>query len=136
MQAQVKYRDTAPATYSYHAKKYRKQHMERARFGPEGFAARANRRNNAETGNHAIKAVLGDQIYSKDPLAQRVEILCMCVAWNLMRLVYLEVERGIKVSFAGGVQVLRETKWEHLEDLYDAYRGRSTPRPEAAGQDA
>jgi hypothetical protein len=29
---------------------------------PKGFAAKANRRNNAETGNHAFKAILGDQI--------------------------------------------------------------------------
>jgi hypothetical protein len=53
----------------------------------------------------------------------------MCVAYNLMRLVYLEAERGVQVSFAGGAQVLRETPWQHLEDLYEAYKGRATPKP-------
>jgi len=126
--SQVKVKDNANPTYSQRKKAY-KRRIELSRIDPEGFAAKANRRNNAETGNHAFKAVLGDQIYSKDPLAQRVEILCMCVAWNLMRLVYLEVERDVKVSFAAGAQVLRETPWQHLEDLYDAYRGRATPKP-------
>jgi hypothetical protein len=40
-----------------------------SRIDPEGFAAKANRRNNAETGNYAFEAVLRDQIYSKHPLA-------------------------------------------------------------------
>ena len=71
------------------------------------------RRNNAEVGNHAFKAILGDQIYSKDPLAQKVEILCMALAYNLTRLVFLEVEQGIKVSFAAGAQIMRSTPWQH-----------------------
>jgi hypothetical protein len=33
---------------------------------PDGHAAGANRRNDAETGNHAFKAILGDQLYSKN----------------------------------------------------------------------
>lgn len=74
-----------------------------SQLDPEGYAAKANRRNNAETGNHAFKAFLGDQIFSKDPTAQRNEVLCMCIAYNLTRLVLLEAERGHDVDFAGGV---------------------------------
>ena len=53
----------------------------------------------------------------------------MALAYNLTRLVFLEVEQGIKVSFAAGAQTLRATPWQHLEELYAAYRGRSTPKP-------
>lgn len=60
-------------------------------------------RNNAETGNHAFKAILGDQIYSKSAQAQRCEILCMCIAYNLTRLVLLEAERGVAVDYTEGV---------------------------------
>lgn len=132
MDAQFKVKANANPTYSTQRKKAFKRRVEESRLDPEGFAAKANRRNNAETGNHAFKAILGDQIYSKDPLAQRVEILCMCVAYNLMRLVYLEVEQGIRVSFAAGAQALREKPWQHLEDLYDAYKGRATPKPDTS----
>ena len=127
--SQIKVKDNANPTYSSAKKKAYKQRVESSRIDPEGFAAKANRRNNAEVGNHAFKAILGDQIYSKDPLAQKVEILCMALAYNLTRLVFLEVEQGIKVSFAAGAQIMRSTPWHHLEDLYDAYRGRSTPKP-------
>jgi hypothetical protein len=131
MDAQFKVKRNANPTYSHGGKKAFKRRVEESRLDPEGFAAKANRRNNAETGNHAFKAALGDQIYSKDPVAQRVEILCMAIAYNLMRLTYLEVEQGIQVSFAGGAQVLREQPWQHLVDLFDAYRGRATPKPGA-----
>ncbi|MEA3143754.1 MAG: hypothetical protein QOG31_1078 [Thermoplasmata archaeon] len=131
MDAQFKVKRNANPTRSYASKKAYKRRVEESRLDPEGFAAKANRRNNAETGNHAFKAILGDQIYSKDPLAQQVEILCMAIAYNLMRLVYLEVEQGIQVSFAGGAQVLREQPWQHLIDLYDAFKGRATPKPGA-----
>lgn len=107
IEAQIKVRDTGFPSYSSHRKKYRKAHMIRARLDPEGHAARANRRNNAETGNHAFKAILGDQIYSKNAQAQRCEILCMSIAYNLTRLVLLEVERAVEADFDGGVQHLQ-----------------------------
>jgi hypothetical protein len=106
IEAQVKVRDTGFPSYSHSGKKYRKAHMLSARLDPEGFAAKANRRNNAETGNHAFKAILGDQIYSKSAQAQRCEILCMCIAYNLTRLVYLEVERATEFDFVGGAELL------------------------------
>lgn len=73
---------------------------------PEGYAAEANRSNNADVGNHASRAIPGDQIYSRDATAQRTEILCVCIAHNLTRLGYVEVEPGIEASFEAGVQVL------------------------------
>ena len=104
--AQIKVRGGPISTYSHAGKKFRKRHMLAARLDPEGFAAKANRRNNAETGNHAFKAILGDQIYSKNPTAQRSEILCMCIAYNLTRLVLLESERGVEADFSGRVERL------------------------------
>ncbi|MHB8633033.1 MAG: transposase [Thermoplasmatota archaeon] len=101
--AQIKVRNTPFPSYSSRAKKYRKAHMLGARLDPTGFAAKANRRNNAETGNHAFKAILGDQIYSKSAQAQRCEILCMCIAYNLTRLVLVEETTGRKVDFAAGL---------------------------------
>lgn len=113
--AQIKVRNTPFPSYSTHKKKYRKAHMIAARLDPEGFAAKANRRNNAETGNHAFKATLGDQIYSKNATAQRSEILCMCIAYNLTRLVFLEIERDVEVDFAGGTQILQQTAWMDVQ---------------------
>ncbi|MFO1532416.1 MAG: hypothetical protein ABR562_01755, partial [Thermoplasmatota archaeon] len=73
---------------------------------PDGYAAKANRRNNAETGNHAFKQFLGDQIYSKSAQAQRSEILCMCIAYNLTRLVLVETLLATQVDFEGGISRL------------------------------
>lgn len=115
IEAQIKVRDTGIPTHSHRGKKYRKQHMLAARLDPEGFAAKANRRNNAETGNHAFKAILGDQIYSKSAQAQRCEILCMCIAYNLTRLVLLEVEQGSEIDFLGGIPAL-STQWRNDND--------------------
>jgi hypothetical protein len=112
--AQIKIRNTPFPSYSHSGKKYRKAHMIAARLDPEGFAAKANRRNNAETGNHAFKAILGDQIYSKSAQAQRNEILCMCIAYNLTRLVFAELTTATVADFTGGVQALRTTQWRPL----------------------
>ena len=103
IEAQVKVGDMGFRSNSHSGKKYRIAHMLAAGLGPEGFAAKANGRNHAETGNHAFKAILGDQIYSKSAQAQRCEILCMCIAYNLTRLVLLEVERQAALDFAGGL---------------------------------
>jgi hypothetical protein len=134
--SQIKVKENANPGRSNARKKAYKRRVERAQLDPEGFAARANRRNNAETGNHAFKAIVGDQIYSKDARAQRNEILCMAIAYNLTRLVYLEVERGIEVDFAEGARLLAAAKWERLEALHARHRAelpskmRGAQRPE------
>lgn len=79
---------------------------------------KANRRSNAETGNRAFKAFLGDQIYSTHPVAQRNDILCMAIAYNITRLVVLGVDQGVDVSFVGGAQALAEAQWVDLDTLY------------------
>ncbi|MES2156091.1 MAG: transposase [bacterium] len=99
------------------AKAYR-AYVHQSRIDPEGYAARANRRSNAETGNRAFKAFLGDQIYSSNPTAQRNEILCMAIAYNLTRLVVLSVEHGIEINFVGGAQSLADSTWVDLGTLY------------------
>jgi hypothetical protein len=127
---QIKFKANANPLYSHGKKKAYKRAYERAQIDPEGYAAKANRRNNAETGNHALKAILGDQIFSKDARAQRNEILCMAIAYNLTRLVYLEVERGIEVDFEAGAHVLAAAPWESLEALHAKHRNGDKPRPE------
>jgi hypothetical protein len=97
--AQFKIRNTGPSVQSTHRKKYRKAKMEEASLDPEGYAARANRRSNAEAGNHAFKAMLGDRVYSRGEEAQRNEILCMCIAYNLARLILLEEASGDEATF-------------------------------------
>jgi hypothetical protein len=111
---QIKLKANANPQYSHARKKAYKRTVEGARLDPEGYAAKANRRNNAETGNHAFKAILGDQVYCKGATAQRNEILSMCIAYNLTRLVYLAVERGIEPDFAAGVQHLASQPWQPL----------------------
>ncbi|MCA1810704.1 MAG: hypothetical protein LC623_01680 [Halobacteriales archaeon] len=134
IESQIKVKENANPGRSSARKKAYKRRVERAQLDPEGFAARADRRNNAETGNHAFKAIVGDQIYSKDARAQRNEILCMALAYNLTRLVYLEVERGIEVDFAEGARHLAAAKWERLEDLHARYRAELPKRMQAEGK--
>jgi hypothetical protein len=108
-------------TYSHAGKKFRKAKMLESRvYDRRGYAVKANRRNNAEAGNHAFKAILGDQIFSKGAVAQRNEILCMCIAYNLTRLVYLELEQGVEADFAEGVE--RLAGWVPLDVLYARFR--------------
>ncbi|HLF15867.1 MAG TPA: transposase [Candidatus Thermoplasmatota archaeon] len=127
---QIKFKRNTNPTRSNLKKRAFKRTFEESRIDPEGYAAKANRRNNAETGNHAFKAILGDQIYSKTATAQRNEILCMCIAYNLTRLIYLGLDQGIEVGFAAGAQVLARAEWVPLEWLHAQFRGTSTPRPE------
>jgi hypothetical protein len=148
IEPQIKFRDNANPTKSYWRNKAFKRTYEQARRDPEGYAARANRRNNAETGNRAFKAILGDQIYSKghanksgkvEFTARRNEILCMALAYNLTRLVYLSVERGIPIDFTAGADVLRRTPWRSLEELaadgiQEGYRVPDQVRPEWTGK--
>lgn len=74
-------------------------------------------RSEAEGGNHAFKAVLGDQVYSRNDIAQRNEILCMCIAYNLTRLIYLSLDQGIEVDFTGA-EALAGAEWVSLEVLH------------------
>lgn len=53
----------------------------------------------------------------------------MCIAYNLTRLVYLELEQGIEADFAGGVEILRREPWVPLEELHARFRGRAVPKP-------
>ena len=95
-----------------------KRTVEGARLDPEGYAAKANRRSNAEAGNHAFKSFLGDQIYSRDPEAQINEVLCMCIAYNLARLAYLSLDQGVEIEFAGGAHELAKATWVPLDVLH------------------
>lgn len=121
--SQIKVKANANPRNSYHGNKAFKRRVEESRLDPDGFAAKANRRNNAETGNRAFKAILGDQIFCKSARAQRNEILCMAIAYNLTRLVFLEVERGIQVSFRDGAARLAAGPWASLDDLRSRVTG-------------
>lgn len=117
IEPQIKFKRNANPQGSSARKKAFKRTFEQAQLDPEGYAAKANRRNNAETGNAALKAILGDQVYSRNDVAQRNETLCIAVAYNLTRLVYLSLDQGIQIQFAGGAQVLARASWVPLPEL-------------------
>jgi hypothetical protein len=119
IEPQIKLKANANPGKSNHYNAAYKRTVHQSRIDPEGYAARANRRSNAEAGNHAFKAFLGDQIYSRDPTAQVNEILCMCIAYNLARLVYLAHDQQVEIDFTDGAKVLAETAWTSLQHLHD-----------------
>lgn len=115
---QIKLKANASPGKSSHYNAAYKRTVHQARIDPEGYAAKANRRSNAEAGNHAFKSFLGDQIYSRDATAQVNEILCMCIAYNLARLVVLSLDQGVEIDFTEGAKVLARTPWFPLEHLH------------------
>jgi hypothetical protein len=119
IEAQIKLKRNANPGSSSRENRAYKRTVHAARIDPEGYAAKANRRSNAEAGNHAFKAFLGDQIYSRDPEAQVNEILCMCIAYNLARLVLLGLDQGVEVDFSEGATVLARASWTPLRVLHD-----------------
>lgn len=52
----------------------------------------------------------------------------MCIAYNLMRLVYLGLDRGIEVRFDGGARALAAAAWVPLKTLHRQFRRSSTPK--------
>lgn len=100
-----------------------------ARTGPHG-PARANRRNNPQTGNHAFKTIFGDEIYNKNATEQCNEILGMTLAYSLTRLIHLEVDRGIQAVFAPGARILASARWLVLDELRSTIPSRSRVKPE------
>lgn len=115
---QIKLKKNANASRSSPGGRAYKDAVHESRINPEGYAAKANRRSNAEAGNHAFKAFLGDQIYSKNPVAQRNEILCMCIAYNLTRLIYLGLKEGVEIDFKEGARHIAQAKWVPLAELH------------------
>lgn len=65
----------------------------------EEFMEHYHKRSNAETTFHMIKAKLGDKLKSKNPTAQRNELLCKIVAHNIVVLIHEMYELGIKPDF-------------------------------------
>lgn len=109
IEAQIKLKANAnPGQRGHQNLAYKRTVME-ARLDPEGYAAKANRRSNAEAGNHAFKAFLGDQIYSR---------LCMCIAYNLAPLVLLSMDQQVEIDFTDGAKVLARTPWTPLDVLH------------------
>lgn len=115
---QIKLKRNANPVRSSVKNKAFKRVVEEARLDPEGYRAKSNRRSNAESGNHAFKAYLGDQVYSKNPVSQRNEVLCMAIAYNLARLVYLSLAEGVEIRFQRGAEVLAQAPWVSLEELH------------------
>ncbi|MCA1820027.1 MAG: transposase [Halobacteriales archaeon] len=118
IEAQIKFKKNANPGQRGHQNRAYKRTVEAARLDPEGYAAKANRRSNAEAGNHAFKAFLGDQIYSRNTEAQVNEILCMCIAYNLARLVLLSLDQGVEIDFTQGAAVLAKAAWAPLDVLH------------------
>jgi transposase len=65
----------------------------------EGFNSRYHRRSNVEAVFSALKRKFGENIRSKNPVAQVNEVLCKLVAYNLTVVVHEMFENGIAPSF-------------------------------------
>lgn len=52
---------------------------------------------------------------SRTTTAQRNELLCMAIAYNLARLVYMGLDRGVEIQFDAGADRLGE--WVTLDGL-------------------
>jgi transposase len=117
IEAQVKLKRNANPNHYARNRAY-KTVVNRALADPATYAAKANRRNNAEAGNHAFKAFLGDQVYSRNPEARRNEIVCMAIAHNLARLIAAHLREGVEIDFTGGARILATAKWVSLEQAY------------------
>jgi hypothetical protein len=136
IEPQMKFKANANPTQSHARKKAYKRTYEAMRLDPKGYAAKANRRNNAETGNHAFKAILGSEVYNRGHLnddgtrdftSRANEVLCMALAYNLTRLVFLELHQGIQIDFAPGAMVLAAAPWEGLDSLHRRFYKSAVP---------
>jgi hypothetical protein len=65
----------------------------------EAFYARYHKRSNVEATFGALKQTLGENLKSKTPVAQRNEVLCKVIAWNLRCVVRAMNEVGIEPVF-------------------------------------
>lgn len=65
----------------------------------EEFMAHYNKRSNAETTFHMIKSKFGDKLKSKNPIAQRNELLCKVLSHNIVVLIHEMEELGVSPYF-------------------------------------
>ncbi|HEX2066187.1 MAG TPA: transposase, partial [Candidatus Thermoplasmatota archaeon] len=65
----------------------------------EEFYARYHKRSNVEATFGAIKQTLGERLKSKNPTAQRNEVLCKVIAWNIRCVVRAMTELGVEPVF-------------------------------------
>ncbi|MDI6655356.1 MAG: hypothetical protein QME59_05660 [Candidatus Hydrothermarchaeota archaeon] len=69
-------------------------------FNREDFLEHYHKRSNAESTFNMIKAKLGDKLKSKNPVAQKNELLCKFIAHNIIVLIHEMYELGINPIFA------------------------------------
>ncbi len=68
-------------------------------YNQEEFLEHYHKRSNVETAYHMIKSKFGDTLKSKNPLAQRNELLCKAIAHNIVVLIHEMRELGIEPNF-------------------------------------
>lgn len=115
IQGQMKFRDGAKGTGVEGPAGPFNRALRWSQVDPKGYSARANRKNNVETGNAALKRICGERLFSRTLVGQRNEVLCMAIAYNLSRLVYFSLDQDQDVDFTGGIERLEA--WESLDDL-------------------
>jgi hypothetical protein len=69
------------------------------KLNEEEFFARYHKRSNVEATFGAIKQTLGERLKAKTITAQRNEVLCKVVAWNIRCVVRAMVELGVEPTF-------------------------------------
>ena len=65
----------------------------------EEFLQHYHKRRNVETTFFALKAKFGDSLKSKNFIAQKNELLCKVLAYNLTVLIHAMHELGIHINF-------------------------------------
>ena len=100
LDAIIKFRSNSKnrTSSSGHSKAWKKAYYLFAAH-PEEFARRYHKRSNVESVMAAIKAKLGENVRSKNSVAQVNEVLCKAIAYNLTVVIHEMFEHGIAGQF-------------------------------------
>ncbi len=74
-------------------------------YNRDEFEKHYHLRSNVETTFFSMKQKLGDSLKSKNPIAQKNELLCKAVAYNILVLIQEMFELGIKFDLTRGIDL-------------------------------
>jgi transposase len=74
-------------------------------YNKEEFEKHYHKRSNVETTFFSMKQKLGDSLKSKNPIAQKNELLCKAIAYNILVLIQEMFGLGIKPDFSNGTDL-------------------------------
>lgn len=77
-------------------------------FNKEAFEKHYRERFNVKTAFFSMKQKLGDSLKSKNPVAQKNELICKAIAYNILVLITEMYELGVDCNFGAGPRILAE----------------------------